>query len=400
MVELHPRDEQDVVELVASAAAERKPIELSGFSTKRQLGRPCVAESVLRTDKLSGIRHYEPSEMVITAGAGTPLMDIVDLIGKEGQRLAFEPFDYPRLFGERGGGSIGGVIAINASGPRRISSGAARDHLLGFRAINGYAKVFKSGGRVMKNVTGYDLSKLVSGSYGTLAVLTEVTLKVVPTPEIEETLILVGLAETAGLSVLRAVSQLQHEVSSMAYFPYRAMPGSRESSLTALRLEGSSVSVRSRRDALLSELRNRAPNVTVLRETESYEFWREAGSGAALRDQKGPLWRISTAPSKACPLLLELTKRKVSHERHYFDWAGGLLWLALDEGSGSCANTIREIVDSLGGHATLVRASREKRLTVPVFHPRPQALSAIYREIKNAFDPAHVLNRGRVSPEY
>jgi glycolate oxidase FAD binding subunit len=400
MIELSPRDEQDVVDLLASMVSEGKPVEVSGFSTKRKLGRPVSAENVLRTDRLSGIRLYEPDEMVITVGAGTPLLDVVDLIGKQGQRLAFEPFDFPGLYGETGGGSIGGVIAVNASGPRRIAAGAARDHLLGFRAVSGHAKVFKSGGRVMKNVTGYDLSKLVSGSYGTLAVLTEVTLKVVPRPENEETLVFLGLDQPSGLKILREASGLHDEASCLAYFPGSAMPNLGELSLTSLRIEGSAISVQSRREALLSRLRDRAAEVIVLEAAKSSDFWQEAASGAALKDLKGPLWKISTAPSKAAALTNELAKRGIPFARHYFDWAGGLIWAALEEGTGTHANAVRDVVDAFEGHATLIRASRDERLSVPVFHPRPQALSAIYREIKNAFDPAHVLNRGRLSAEY
>lgn len=400
MIELCPSDDQDVVEIVATAVAERQPIEISGFNTKRSLGRPVSAEKRLRTDRLSGIKLYEPNEMVITAGAGTPLPEIVDLIGKQGQRLAFEPFDYPSLYGERGTGSIGGVIAVNGSGPRRITAGAARDHLLGFRAINGHAKVFKSGGRVMKNVTGYDVSKLVCGSYGTLAVLTEVTLKVVPRPENEETLVFLGLDEPSGLKVLREALGLHHEVSCLAYLPSGAMPNFGARSLTSLRIEGSSVSVRSRKEGLLSQLRPRSADAVVLDGARSSGFWWEVARGAALKDLKGALWKISTAPANASVLMIELVNRGIPVERHYFDWAGGLIWIALEEGAGTHANTLRGVVDAFEGHATLMRASHEERLAVPVFHPRSRALNAIYRDIKNAFDPAQVLNRGRVSAEY
>lgn len=294
--------------------------------------------------------------MVLTAGAGTPLREVEELIGRHGQRLAFEPFNHPRLFGEAGEGSIGGVVAVNASGPRRVLSGAARDHLLGFRAVSGHGKVFKSGGRVMKNVTGYDLSKLVSGSYGTLSILTEVTLKVVPTPALEETIVFVGLGEWSGLSLLREISKLNYEVSGMAHFPDGTMPGTQERSLTAVRIEGSIVSVRSRRESLLSELRCRTRNVLVLEAADSSNLWLEAASGAALKNLKGPIWRISTAPTEAFALTTELAKRGVFFERHYFDWAGGLIWISLEPESQLHAATIRDVVDAFEGHATLIRA--------------------------------------------
>jgi glycolate oxidase FAD binding subunit len=400
MIELLPRDEPDVVDVLASIVADKTPVEILGFNTKRMLGRPVTAKKLLRTDRLSGIRFYEPNEMVITVGAGTPLQEIVDLIDKQGQRLAFEPFDYSGLFGQTGSGSVGGMIAVNASGSRRIATGAARDHLLGFRAVNGHAKVFKSGGRVMKNVTGYDLSKLVSGSYGTLAVLTEVTLKVVPTPETEETLIFFGLDEPSGLRLLREASCLPYDVSGLAYFPKDSMDFPHDRSLTSLRIEGSPVSVRSRRNDLLSQLRILAAEVAVLDQTKSSNFWRESSSGASLKHLQGPLWKISTAPANASGLRVDLTATGIPVARHYFDWAGGLIWVALEDGSETHEKYVRKIVDAFEGHATLVRASHVERMSIPVFHPRSQALAAVYRGIKDAFDPAHVLNRGRLSADY
>lgn len=400
MIELFPRDEPDLVDILASIVTAGTPIEIFGSNTKRTLGRPVTAERLLRTEKLSGIKFYEPDEMVLTAGAGTPLKEVVDLIGKQRQRLAFEPFDYSALFGQTGSGTVGGMIAVNASGSRRIGSGAARDHLLGFRAVNGHAKSFKSGGRVMKNVTGYDLSKLACGSYGTLAVLTEVTLKVVPMPETEETLIFFGLAEPSGLRLLREASCLPYDVSGLAYFPQGSMRFPHDGSLTSLRIEGSPVSVRSRRDDLLSQLRTSATEVAVLDQNKSSEFWREASSGASLKHLKGPLWKISTAPAMASALSVGLAATGIPLARHYFDWAGGLIWVALEDGGETHANSVRKVVDALEGHATLVRASHDERSSVPVFHPRSRALSAIYRGIKDAFDPAHLLNRGRLSAEY
>jgi glycolate oxidase FAD binding subunit len=400
MTDLSPRDERDVVELLGSAVAEGRPIEVFGFHTKRGLGRPVSAEMGLRTTMLTGIKLYEPNEMVITASAGTPLQDIVEVIGKQGQRLAFEPPDCPGLYGETCAGSIGGAIAVNAGGSRRISAGAARDHLLGFRAVSGHGKVFKSGGRVMKNVTGYDLSKLVSGSFGTLAVLTEVTLKVVPKAETEKTLMFPDLDEVSGLKLLRTASGLHQEVSCFAYFPGGTAESRGARSLTAMRVEGSSISVKSRCESLLVQLRPHRGEALLLEGTKSSELWRNATGGAALRDRKGTIWKISTAPGNAAALMAELAAANIPVESHYFDWAGGLIWLALQEGAPAHATAIREVVDAFEGHATLMRASDAERLAEAVFHPRSSALSALYRNIKDAFDPGHLLNRGRLSSDY
>ena len=191
-----PVNEADVVDIVRAALSDAAPLQIVGHGSKARLGRYAPVNRILRLDALTGVTLYEPEELVLSARAGTPLREIEALLDANGQQFAFEPMNYAALLGGASdGGSIGGVVAVNASGPRRIKSGAARDHLLGFRCVTGRGEVVKSGGRVMKNVTGFDLSKLVCGSYGTLAVLTEVTFKVLPKPETEETLLVCGLGE-------------------------------------------------------------------------------------------------------------------------------------------------------------------------------------------------------------
>ena len=259
---LVPRDERDTIEIVTAAIANATPLEVSGAGTKAGLGRPVAGELRISTGGMNGVSLYEPSELVLSAGAGTPIREITDLLAQRGQELAFEPMDYGALYGvESGSGTIGGLIAVNASGPRRIKAGAARDHLLGFRAVSGRAEAFKSGGRVMKNVTGYDLSKLVTGSHGTLAILTEVTVKVLPKAEAEETLLILGLGDDEAIKVLTEASGLPHEVSSFAHVPAAAAAsingGFSGQSVTALRLEGPPVSIAKRKQDLVTHFKAR-----------------------------------------------------------------------------------------------------------------------------------------------
>ena len=259
---LVPRDERDAMEIVTAAIANGAPLEIAGAGTKAGLGRPVTAQSRVSTAGLNGVSLYEPSELVLSAGAGTPLRDIANLLAQRGQELAFEPMDYSALDGAgKGSGTIGGLIAVNASGPRRIKAGAARDHLLGFRAVSGRAEAFKSGGRVMKNVTGYDLSKLVTGSHGTLAILTEVTIKVLPKAEAEETVLIFGLGDDEAIKVLTEASGLPHEVSSLAHVPAAEAAslngGFSGQSVTGLRLEGPPVSIAKRKHDLVAHFKAR-----------------------------------------------------------------------------------------------------------------------------------------------
>ncbi len=399
METLTPRDERETAAAVAVAIANGTPLEVCGAGTKTGLGRPMAARIRLSTAAMSGVSLYEPSELVLTAAAGTPVRDIVDLLAQRGQELAFEPLDYSALYGkEPMSGTIGGIVAVNASGPRRIKAGAARDHLLGFRAVSGRADVFKSGGRVMKNVTGYDLSKLITGSYGTLAILTEVTLKVLPKAEAEETLLIAGFEDAEAIEVLTEASGLPHEVSSLAHAPAVAaaslgglLPGQ---SVTALRLEGPPVSIAKRKHDLIAHFKARGREFHSLDKAGSKTFWAAIRDVIPLAALDAAIWRISTAPTAGPQVVASLTKDGIPLKSWFYDWAGGLVWLAAAVAPDGHASSIRAAVN--GGHATLIRAAESVRSTVPVFHPQPAALAALSARVKYSFDPERILNRGRM----
>lgn len=389
---LSPRDEIDVADAIRDALAAEAPLGIRGHGSKSALGRTTAPARILSLEALTGVTLYEPQELVLTARAGAPLRDIVALLDKEGQQLAFEPIDHAALLGgARDNATIGGVIAVNACGPRRIKAGAARDHLLGFRCVTGRGEIVKSGGRVMKNVTGYDLSKLVTGSYGTLAALTEVTLKVLPRAETEATLLLSGLDEEKGLAVLRKASGSPFEVSGLAYDPC--------DDCAALRLEGPEISVVTRRDDLVAFLASFGAATSVLGDAESRAFWTRLRDAEPIAGE-GVVWRVSLAPTDGFAFVDRLRRAGAPLLAHVYDWAGGLVWLRLETAADAHAPLIRAIVDTLGGHATLIRADAAIRACVDVFHPQPSALAALTRRVKEAFDPRFVLERGRLRAEF
>ncbi|MFA6205463.1 MAG: glycolate oxidase subunit GlcE [Methylocystis sp.] len=397
---LEIRDEADAVDAICAATAKGDCCAIVGGGSKSGLGRFAPQAQALSTAALTGVTLYEPDELVLSARAGVPLSEIEALLDQHGQQLAFEPMDYGRLFGaEAGGATIGGVIAVNAAGPRRIKAGAARDHLLGFRCITGRGELVKSGGRVMKNVTGYDLSKLVCGSYGTLALLTELTLKVLPKPETECTLLAIGADEAGSLALLRRATATPCEPSSLAMLPAGAALAL-DADAAAIRLEGPAISVTARRDDLVARLASGGLRFETLDEYDSKALWRGLRDAAPVAAKVGQIWRISVAPSEGFAVVERIRRTGAPVLAHFYDWAGGLIWLCVEAAPDAYAAVVRSAVDACGGHATLIRASAEIRATVDVFHPQPAALTALTRRVKASFDPAHVLERGRMRAEF
>jgi glycolate oxidase FAD binding subunit len=391
------RDAADAAEALRGANLRRTPFCITGAGSKRRLGREAPQPRILSTRALAGVTLYEPEELVLSARSGTPLADIEALLDAHRQQLAFEPMDYaPLLGGATRGATIGGVIAVNASGPRRIKAGAARDHLLGFHCVTGRGEIVKSGGRVMKNVTGYDLSKLVCGSYGTLALLTEVTLKVLPKAVTEQTLLVLGLDEAQSLAALRRASGTSNEASSLAMLPAGAEPLGYAENAALLRLEGPDISVAARRDALVVELADSGAHFETLPHEESVALWASLRDAAPIASHTGQIWRISVAPTDGYKVIDRLRHAGAPILAHFYDWAGGLIWLCLETAADAHAARVRAAVDNCGGHATLIRAANETRARVEVFHPQPAPLAALTRRVKESFDPAHVLERGRM----
>ncbi|MEO1320673.1 MAG: FAD-binding protein [Pseudomonadota bacterium] len=396
---LAPTTEDELVGVVEAAIANRAPLHVTGAGSKRAYGHDVAADRALSTLGLAGVSLYEAAELVMTAGAGTPVRDVLNLLDQQGQQLAFDPVDPAALYGgEPLSGTIGGVFATNLSGSRRLTAGAGRDHLLGFRAVSGRGDVFKSGGRVMKNVTGYDLSKLVTGSHGTLAVLSEVTFKVLPKPDAERTLVMSGDDAAASLAALRKASGSPFDASCLAYLPAaEASAFGLPSAVAVFRLEGPEVSVLSRRDSVADMLAGAARSFDTLDEPASQALWAKVRDGVPVAAADLAVWRISTAPTAALDVVSRIAASGTEIAAHFYDWAGGLIWLGLPE-QQPAADAVRAAVGAHGGHATLVRAPSDVRANVPVFEPQPKPLAALNARVKEAFDPFHILNPGRVVP--
>lgn len=405
-----PTTIEQVTEAVAWAAAEETPLEVIGNGSMHGFGRPVQTEHGIDLSALSGITLYEPEELVLSARAGTPMAEIHQALAENNQHLAFEPADLGPIYGgAAGAGSIGGMLACNLAGPRRIKAGAARDHFLGVHAVSGRGESYKSGGRVVKNVTGYDMCKLLAGSHGTLSVLAEVTVKATPAPEKTRTVLVHGLDDAhAGTAMQRAMNSA-HEVSGAAHLPPAAAAAIRTprvadvgGAVTALRVEGPGISVDHRCAALRRELADLG-ETSELHSHNSRLLWEEVRDGRPLLGKPDKvlgtpdtvLWRLSVPPSAGPAVAARIAAD--GQALYYFDWAGGLIWLALPLASADTgAALVRGALADGGGHATLLRAPAEVRAAVPVFQPQDAASAALTARVKDSFDPNRVLNPGRM----
>jgi len=395
-----PESATEVLNVMRWAAGEETPLEVLGHGSKRGIGRPAQTEHTLDLSKLTGVTLYEPEELVLSAKAGTPLAEIEELLAQHNQQLAFEPMDYgPLLGGPAGKGTIGGALGANLSGPRRIRAGAARDHVLGVHAVSGRGEAFKSGGRVVKNVTGYDLSKGLAGSWGTLAVVTDVTFKVLPAAETEKTLAIIGLDDAEAASAMAEAMGCSAELSGAAHLPVTVVGRFLEGALssearTVFRVEGVGPSVDYRIDLLAGLMRPHG-QVELLDASQSRTLWREIRDCKPFADgTPAPVWRLSAAPTEGHKVVDAF--RRAAGANAFYDWQGGLVWLRME--ADPEAEILRELIAHFGGgHATLVRATPSVRAGVPIFQPQPPALASLSERLKKQFDPKNILNPGRMA---
>jgi len=390
-----PKDEAELVQIVQYALEKEEPLEIVSGGSKRRLGRPLQTPHTLELGGFSGIKLYEPDELVMTAGAATPMAEIEAALAGANQMLAFEPGDWRALLqAEDRAPTLGGVVACNLAGPRRIRQGAARDHFLGLVGVSGRGEVFKAGGRVVKNVTGYDLCKLMAGSYGTLAALTEVTVKVLPRPEAMRTILIEGLDNAAALRAMTQALNSSHELGGAAHVP--APLSSTGKAMTLARVEGPVPSVEARSAALRQDLASFGV-AQILGDEASHTLWRAVRDVSMLAaPADAVLWRISVPPSAAPALVAQLGR--ALDLRYFFDWGGGLIWLAVAGAVDGGATAIRAALPS--GHATLIRGGDALRAAVPVFQPQAREVAALAVRVKESFDPKRILNPGRMVAEY
>jgi glycolate oxidase FAD binding subunit len=378
--------EADVIDAVQAARAKSCTLEIVGAGTKRAYGRPMACDDVLDVSALSGIVKYEPAELILTVLPGTPVTEITTLLDSKSQRLGFEPADWGPLLGtSEGNATIGGVVSADVNGAAAVRYGRARDSLLGLRAVNGLGEAYKAGGKVVKNVTGFDLPKLVCGAMGTLGVLTEMTLRVYPKPPQSVSLIVRDLNVEEGFALLRRVWQSPLEATALAYIP-ASMPlaqlGYVGEGAALIRLEGAHAPLKEKIAALLGVARS-------AQQIEASNIFSAISGGTIFAGKDCDLWRVSVPPAEAADIV-----RRVGSSAFAADGAGGLLWIGLDAGGNGVA--LRKLCETAGGQAMLVKADDDTRRGVAPFTPEPPARRALTKSVKAAFDPQNIFNPGRM----
>ncbi|MCX8996276.1 FAD-binding protein [Rhizobiaceae bacterium BDR2-2] len=389
----YPASAEEAAALIRDCAGSGTPVVPRGGGTRLDFA---VSGTVLSTAGLAGIAVYNPAEMVMTAGAGTPLAEVEAALAANGQMLPFEPADSRPVLGTAGEPTIGGVFAANVSGPRRLTAGAARDSLLGVTFVNGRGEVIRAGGRVMKNVTGLDLVKLMAGSRGTLGYMTDVTFRVLPAPRATETVVVTGLDDAHAAAAMATAMSLPVEVSGAAHLPFtvagRFLSGALpQGAATVFRLEGLPHSVSVRTEKLTAAL-SAFGVITWLDEPQSLTLWRQIRDAAPYAQDRGKvLWRVSVAPTAGHLLMGAL--RLHAGADCFYDWQGGLIWLRME--ADPEADFLRKAIRQLGGgHATLVRAPDRFRKDIPAFEPEAPAVAALSARIREKFDPRGIFNPG------
>lgn len=404
---LKVRDAKDVEQAVRDALAAEQPLEIVGHGSKRAIGQTMMTNAVLDLSALNAITSYEPNELIVTVQAGAPMADLLSLIDSRNQQFAFDPMDTSVLLGTpRGSGTVAGTIAAGLAGPRRIKAGGVRDHLLGAHAVSGFGDSFKTGGKVVKNVTGYDLCKLLAGSWGTLSVMTEVTLKVLPKAETERTLVLRGLDDVTANRAMTVALGSPFDVSGVAHLPASIFRGNGDGltglgasgqGVTLIRLEGIGASVPHRAGSVSQALATFG-TAEMIEDEASASVWTSirdvtpfAASGAL---GAWPVWRIVCPPASGGAFGQALARETGGDV--IYDWGGGLIWAALPPSADAHAALLRERLKAIGGHAMLLRATDQVRNTVDVFHPQEPGVAALGQRVKASFDPRNILNRGRM----
>ena len=403
----YPQNEREVATLIRKFYKSNIPIELIGSGSKRKIGKTLQCAKTLNLSKLNGIIEYLPEELYIKVKAGTSIKAIEQELKKNNQQLVFEPIDFGYfLNGESDYGTAAGQVACNISGSRRFKVGSVRDHVLGFRGVNGRGEIIKSGGVVVKNVTGYDLSKLICGSYGTLVALTEITFKVLPLPEESKTLVINNQKIEKAVHFLDKSISSSNDISGAVFFPDRPMiSGSsmnientfklndlkQEGSITAIRIEGSKNSIDHRIENLINELQITNLNISILEVHQSEVFWNKVKALEFFSNSKNNIIRIVIPPSECVNLIYQFS----SKFKYYLDWGGALMWLEVFELSEEMFESIRKKVVKRGGYVTMIKNSNYLPYVEDVFTISSERFN-ISQNIKKSFDPKRILNPGKM----
>ncbi len=394
-----PTDENQIQQIIKFCYKKNLPIEIVGNKTKQGIGKELQCAKTLDMSKFSGIIDYKPEELYITVKAGTPVKSIQERLKQNNQHLAFEPTNFSQIFKTSPNeGTIGGTLSCNFSGSRRFKVGSARDHILGFKGFNGKGEKIKSGGTVVKNVTGYDLSKLITGSFGTLLVLTEITLKVLPTQSETQTIMVSGLSLEHGLAIMGSAISSSNDPSGAIFYPSNFRNKfvfndlTHTGSITAIRIEGTKISTKQRTDNLVDELALKDKKLTILDSTQSEIFWEDTRALKVFEKNEGNLLRAVVPPSKT----LNLIKRiKTFHPNYFIDWGGSLIWITLDYLSSVKIDQLRQRVLESNGYLTVIKSPGTIKTSSEIFTIDPIKFK-ISQNIKKSFDPKRIFNPGKM----
>tara|TARA_B100001057_G_C22841795_1_gene947389 strand:- start:1545 stop:2804 length:1260 start_codon:yes stop_codon:yes gene_type:complete len=396
---LKPRTDKEIVEIVRECYQKSIPLEILGSSSKKQIGRNFQAEKTLDLSDYSGIIEYKPEELYIKAKSGTPLIEIMKLLEQNNQQLAFEPTDFGLTFhGKENFGTIGGVMSCNFAGPRRFKVGSVRDHILGFKGVNGKGETIKSGGTVVKNVTGYDLSKILSGSFGTLTVLTEIAVKVLPKPHSNKTIVIDNPHLKNALNYLNVALSSSSDPSGAVFYPdyfrehFSLNDLTAEGALTAIRIEGPVDSVDQRIDYLRTELKLGTENISILDPEQSSLFWEKTQNLSVFSNTNSNLIRVIVPPSSTFELIQKLKKYEINY---FIDWGGNLIWAELRKLNFKSLKEIGKIIRELEGYFTVIKIEKHLKAQVDIFVSDPIKYK-ISEKIKSSFDPKRILNPGKM----
>ena len=403
----YPQNEKEVSSLIKKFYKSNIPVELVGSGSKKKIGKPLQCAKTLNLSKLDGIIEYLPGELYIKVKANTPIKKIEEELKKNKQQLAFEPIDFGYFLNDKSDyGTAAGQVACNISGPRRFKVGSVRDHVLGFRGVNGKGEIIKSGGVVVKNVTGYDLSKLICGSYGTLVVLTEITFKVLPAPEESKTLIIHSQKIESAIELLDKAISSSNDISGAIFLPqepevrgcvmnientFKLNDLKYEGSFTAIRIEGSKNSIDQRIKNLIKELQITNLNISILEVYQSEIFWNKVKSLEFFYSSKNSILRIVIPPSECVNLVYQFSNKF----KYYIDWGGALMWLEAFELSEEMFESIRRKVVKIGGYVTMIKNSDYLPYVEEVFTINRDRFN-ISQNIKKSFDPKRILNPGKM----
>ena len=396
---IKPNSEEAIAEAIKYCYKKNIPLEINGLSSKKNIGKNFQSQKTLDLSNYSGVIKYEPEELYIKVKSGTPIKEIKEELDKKNQQFAFEPNDFGFLFsGTSNEGTIGGVLSCNFAGPRRFKAGSARDHILGFKGVNGKGEIIKSGGTVVKNVTGYDLSKIITGSFGTLSVFTEISIKVLPKSDLTKTLVIENPHLKKGLEYLNIALGSSTDPSGGVFYPeyFRSQfifnDLTTEGPITAIRIEGSKLSVDERINQLLKELNINNKEVSILDPSQSNIFWENTRCLKVFTNIKSNLFKVVIPASEVFDLT---NKLKPYNIKYFIDWGGNLIWLQLDELSLNSFKVIRSLVKNAGGYLTIIKVDESLKASIDVF-TIDEVKYKISEKIKKSFDPKRILNPGKM----